>query len=479
MPSASCSAEYRTTRDSPKITLSLNYEAWHREAHEDPDRDFILDGIVNGFKIVDESCAPESVECENYPSALTNHWKVVKQIQGELAEGRYVITAEKPKVISAMGAIDKSDGTVRLIHDCSRPQGRAVNDYALKSPKQRFQTINDALNLMTPNCYMAKVDLKSAYRSIALHPSQYPFMGLKWTFAGAKKPSFLIEKFGAQLDSHDMSISLPEEKIADFETLLQQFQGRTRASRGQLQKLAGKLSYAAHVVISGGRIYLQRVLNLIRQLSQPHHKVKLTTDFMANIKWWLSYLRTFNCKRILSDNRTPVHIFTDACHTGGGMVAPFDRAYLDWSTDIPSLQNSHVNILETKTAVMAIYRWAPALTNSDIIIHTDSMTTKAVLNKGGTRNDYIMEHLRNIFWLSKLYNFTVKCIHLPGYQNDVADSISRMGTKGHFLHSYAIASQGRPCTYPAVIDVFQYHMSPATMCHLLQTHHGNLPWTAQ
>ena len=396
MPSASCSAKYRTTRDSPKITPSLNYAAWHREAHEDPDRDFILDGILNGFKIVDESCAPESVECENYPSALTNHWKVEKQIQGEIAEGRYVITAEKPKVISAMGAIDKPDGTVRLIHDCSRPQGRAVNDYALKSPKQRFQTINDALNLMTPNCYMAKVDLKSAYRSVALHPSQYPFMGLKWTFAGAKKPSFLIEKFlcfggrnspsifhrltqavrrfmankgycvvvllddflvitnskqecrdayhvlisllrelgfaiawnkvvdptqslvflGAQLDSRDMSISLPEEKIADFETLLQQFQGRTRASRRQLQKLAGKLSYAAHVVISGGRIYLQRVLNLIRQLSQPHHKVKLTTDFMADIIWWLSYLRTFNCKRILSDNRTPVHIFTDACHTG-------------------------------------------------------------------------------------------------------------------------------------------------------------------
>ena len=46
---------------------------------------------------------------------------VQAQIVEESEEGRYNVSSEKPQIVSALGAIPKSSGGVRLIHDCSRP----------------------------------------------------------------------------------------------------------------------------------------------------------------------------------------------------------------------------------------------------------------------------------------------------------------------------------------------------------------------
>ena len=59
----------------------------------------------------------------------------------------------KPNTVSPMAAIPKPDGDVLLIHDCSRPSGRAVNDYCTSDWHQKFSTVDDAASMMTNNCY--------------------------------------------------------------------------------------------------------------------------------------------------------------------------------------------------------------------------------------------------------------------------------------------------------------------------------------
>ena len=63
------------------------------------------------------------------------------EIQKEILEGRYIVTPQKTKIVSALGAIPKSDGAIRLIHDASRPSCAVVNDYSAAMPKQRLQSI--------------------------------------------------------------------------------------------------------------------------------------------------------------------------------------------------------------------------------------------------------------------------------------------------------------------------------------------------
>ena len=57
-------------------------------------------------------------------------YQVEKELLDQIQIGHYIIADRKPAVVSAMVAIPKEDGSVRLIHDGSRPIGAAMNDYS-------------------------------------------------------------------------------------------------------------------------------------------------------------------------------------------------------------------------------------------------------------------------------------------------------------------------------------------------------------
>ena len=85
--------------------------------------------------------------CQNYRSVLgEDKEKVDAIIQREIDAGHYKIVYERPTIISALGAVPKSDGGIRLIHDCSMPEGLGVNHYATIE-KQSFMTVRDAVAL--------------------------------------------------------------------------------------------------------------------------------------------------------------------------------------------------------------------------------------------------------------------------------------------------------------------------------------------
>ncbi|KAI8486060.1 amiloride-sensitive sodium channel [Branchiostoma belcheri] len=98
-------------------------------------------------------------ECDNYKSAPdpTTREKVEMQLRNELAKGNYERCREKPTIVSALGAIPKADSA---------------------------DSIDDAVSMLADGSYMAKIDLKSAYRSVPIHPSKYSATGLKWRFQG-------------------------------------------------------------------------------------------------------------------------------------------------------------------------------------------------------------------------------------------------------------------------------------------------------
>ncbi len=121
-------------------------------------------------------------------------------IAEELAESCYIKVTESLPPISALGAVPKPSWGIRLIHDCSQPERRSLNDYSTKIDV-RYQTLQAATRLLRRDYYIAKVDLKSAYRSVGLHPSQYPFTGLKRTFCGETELTYLCDTrlcFGAR-----------------------------------------------------------------------------------------------------------------------------------------------------------------------------------------------------------------------------------------------------------------------------------------
>ena len=80
-----------------------------------------------------------------------------------------------------MAAIPKPDGDVHLIHYCSRPVGETVNDYYSTEWQQKFSRVDDAAKVMSEG---AKVDLRSAYRSVGLSKRSQAVTGLSWNLNG-------------------------------------------------------------------------------------------------------------------------------------------------------------------------------------------------------------------------------------------------------------------------------------------------------
>ena len=96
--------------------------------------------------------------------------------------------------MSALGAIPKKNSKdVRLIHDASRPSASALNDYGINNPF-RYQSIQDAVDLVIPGCYFAKLDLSNALRCAKSHSSNHKATGLKWRFQGDEHYTYLIDK---------------------------------------------------------------------------------------------------------------------------------------------------------------------------------------------------------------------------------------------------------------------------------------------
>ena len=366
---------------------------------------------------------------------LTNRDLVEQETCTELDEGRYVQVTSPLTIISALGAIPKADGGIRLMHNCSHPEDYDLNDDATQEQAIKYQTVQDACGLPDQGHYMAKIDLKCAYRSVALHPSQYSFTGLQLMFKSEQAPRFLVDTrlpFGARLSaSHfhrltqavqriikrtninctvyfddflttsptfdqcksalstvisllrslgwpiawnkvtgssqtttflgrdintiNMSLSLPQATVEIYKCVLRDFLTRSRASQKQLQRLLGKLPWAS-TIVQGGRVHQQRILNLLRPLRRPSHKVRLSTEFREDIHWWLKLLTRTNCSPIITKLTVPAHVFTYASQAGAGMVTQYTLAYIHWAIYTPHYLVKHINVKETLNVVAVVYR---------------------------------------------------------------------------------------------------------------------------
>ena len=157
---------------------------------------FILDGVLNGFKIVDPSADIPIYSCENYSSCFKddNYAKMNNIMRAELDAGKLSHVPTAPAQVHALGAVPKPNGSVRHITDCSRPTLSSVNNHMYQTfSKFSYNTIDDAIKYVTPDSYMATVDLQDAYRSVPISPLDRTHFGLKWDFG--QGPVYLADNF--------------------------------------------------------------------------------------------------------------------------------------------------------------------------------------------------------------------------------------------------------------------------------------------
>ena len=151
-------------------------------------RQYLIDGFRFGFRInfVGERAVSE---CSSLKSALSHPDITATKIRKECNAGRLVGPSTTPQFrnfrTSPVGLIPKKDSNeYRLIHHLSFAEGSLVNDFILDCcATVRYASIRDAsksIKCIRPGCFMAKTDIKSAFRIIPIHPVDYSLPGVKW-----------------------------------------------------------------------------------------------------------------------------------------------------------------------------------------------------------------------------------------------------------------------------------------------------------
>ena len=111
---------------------------------------------------------------KSYPINSINKEHVIQvenEIQKLLYKGVIVNSYhEQGEYISPIFSVPKSDGSIRLILNLKQ-----FNEF-VKFTHFKMESIHTILELVTPGCWMASIDLKDAYYSVKIHPQSQKYL---------------------------------------------------------------------------------------------------------------------------------------------------------------------------------------------------------------------------------------------------------------------------------------------------------------
>ena len=176
------------------LVSPLQLSQFQLELADYPDQaaaDYILNGLRDGFRIGFKALSVSlRSSSSNMRSALDHPSVIDAYLQNEVSCGRVAGPFSTPPFtdlhISCFGVVPKNNqpGKWRLILDLSSPDGHSVNDGIPKAPFSiQYVTVDAFINGIMARGHgtsLAKFDVASAYRNVAIHPLDRPLLGMKW-----------------------------------------------------------------------------------------------------------------------------------------------------------------------------------------------------------------------------------------------------------------------------------------------------------
>lgn len=245
-----------------------------------------------------------------------------------------------------------------------------------------------------------------------------------------------ITFLGVLFDSRAKTLALTPERKAEIVALCRSFLSRGRCKARQVMSLAGKFSFAAHV-LPGARPFLRRIIDSFKG-RRPNEVLTVSKAFRCDLRSWLLYLNRWNGRQAWRDDRRVFEFRSDASlegfgfylHSATGQTSPRVAYAGTWSIDHQHyLSHHHIGLLEALAALHAVAAYGPSLHNSVVKLLIDNQADVAIINRQSTRSPAVLTALRALYELATKYNFAIRAEHIPGVDNIVADALSRPGSQ--------------------------------------------------
>ena len=235
-------------------------------------------------------------------------------------------------------------------------------------------------------------------------------------------PSTRIEWLGFIIDSVRMEVTIPPDKLREVLELTTAWRDKRRASKRDLQSLAGKLNHIGQCVLPA-RKFMCRILRMLRA-APPVGMILLSPELHRDIHWFNRYASTCNGKLLLKPDYPVIALECDACLDGAGGFSQSQFYSFEIPSDISDCY--HISQIEGLNIVVAIKTLiSPSTRNTQISITTDNIAAMFALNSGKTRDPVLAACSREIWLIAAVQELTIVVSHAPGKSLVLADALSR------------------------------------------------------
>ncbi|RXN20392.1 poly [Labeo rohita] len=241
-------------------------------------------------------------------------------------------------------------------------------------------------------------------------------------------PATSIEFLGINLDSVKFQLSLPKEKIDRIILVSSTLLTSPSCSKRELLSLLGHLNFAMRI-IPQGRPFISHLLSLASSVHALEDLISLSHACRNELRLWIMFLKQWNGLSLFYNNlvSSPIDIqlFTEAAPSTG--FGGFYQGRWFASPWPPQLQGSPQSsaFFELYPLVVAAYLWGNEWTSKSILVHCDNEAAVQCINKGRSHSPALTPLIRRLIWISACDQFILVAKHVPGSENQIADSLSR------------------------------------------------------
>ena len=241
-------------------------------------------------------------------------------------------------------------------------------------------------------------------------------------------PTQEIDFLGFLINSRTMILAVTSEKLKSLITQCKDLVQSQETSIRHLAQIIGTMNSLTQAILPTPLNY--RGLQELKNEALAHHlsydaQILLNQRAKMDLRWWIEHAKQWNSRQILPQ-KPALTLETDASNTGWGAVcvSPRDSTGGAWNSQEQDLR---IDCKELLAAWLGLQCYASNMRNVHVHLKIDNTAAVVHINKmGGT-------HSTNLCQLAlKMWNWcldrqmTISAEHLPGSQNQLADSESRM-----------------------------------------------------
>lgn len=237
-------------------------------------------------------------------------------------------------------------------------------------------------------------------------------------------PDTTCRFLGFIINSQNLQVSLPLEKIIKIKSEINKFRKIQRCRVREFASFAGLLSSACPAV-EYGWLYtkeIERCKYLALKDDNNFDKyMNIPKSIMPDLDWW--EIAMINPNNKIKQNEYCLEIFSDASTTGWGAACGEDRASGLWNDDE---RTRHINYLEILAAYFGLKVFAKTYSNCQILLRVDNTTAISYINRmGGIQFPHLTSITRELWQWCEARQIIVFASYIRSADNDIADAESR------------------------------------------------------